>query len=61
MFGKKKESKLVKAATMTTIGATTALMVGVEIKKAENEETRKQQERKEMANKIANFILDIIE
>lgn len=58
---RKKESKLTKAITMTTIGTTTALMVGVEIKKAENEEARKQKEREEKAKKIANFILDIIE
>lgn len=46
---------------MTTIGGYTALAVGVEIKKAENEEARKQREREEKAKKIANFILDIIE
>lgn len=58
---RKKENKLIKAVTMTTIGGYTALAVGVEIKKAENEEARKQREREEKAKKIANFILDIIE
>lgn len=62
MFGKKKkENKLIKAVTMTTIGGYTALAIGVEMKKAENEETRKQKEREEKAKKIANFILDIID
>lgn len=61
MFGKKKENKLLKTVTMTTIGGYTALAIGVEMKKAENEETRKQREREEKAKKIANFILDIIE
>lgn len=61
MFKKKKENKLLKAVTMTTIGGYTALAIGVEMKKAENEETRKQREREEKAKKIANFILDIIE
>lgn len=62
MFGKKKkENELIKAVTMTTIGGYTALAVGVEIKKAENEEARKQKEREEKAKKIANFLLDIID
>ena len=61
MFKKKKENKLIKAVTMTTIGGYTALAIGVEMKKAENEETRKQREREKKAKKIANFILDIIE
>ena len=51
----KKNNKIKKAATMTTIGMTTAAMIAVEMKKADNEEARKKREREEKVNNLVNL------
>ena len=51
----KKNNKIKKAATMATIGMTTAAMIAVEMKKADNEEARKKREREEKVNNLVNL------